>query len=92
MIEQFEASNSLEGKRAWIIATVVCHEETSAERRVIGVIHRYLHLVRSFHHQLLDEKHCINIAVAAASATELRPLMEELRRIRGVERVMLLPV
>jgi CopG family nickel-responsive transcriptional regulator len=71
---------------ALIVAVTDMRVSRQADQRVLEAIHEHQELVRAFHHQFLEEGLCLNIALVRATLNDLRYLLAEIRRTRGVRR------
>nr|WP_048191679.1 hypothetical protein [Pyrolobus fumarii] len=54
---------------------------------MLEIIHEHQELVRAFYHQSLGDGLCLNIALIRALPSDLRYMLSEVRRTRGVKRV-----
>ncbi len=73
-----------------VILVVTDHDVSQhVDQKVIEIVHEHQTLIKSFHHQFLDENTCLNIAVVRASIAEIQAMLKEIRRTRGVRRVWL---
>ncbi len=72
---------------ALIVALTDTRASRQADQRVLEVVHEHQEIVRAFYHQFLGEGLCLNIALVRATVSEVRHVVSEVRRTRGVKRV-----
>ncbi len=93
LVDIVEVETRDKGKRLWIIIAVTDHSASPpVDRRVIEVVHDNQALIKAFYHQLLRDNLCLNIVVLEASLEELRKVLGDIRRIRGVSKTWFMPL
>ena len=82
----------LGGKVVGAIGIVYSHDVSGADEELTDVQHRHLDVVVSAVHVHLDPKNCLLIVIVRGDSEEIRRLVEELNRVKGVKilRLMLM--
>lgn len=84
----------LGGRVVGAIGVIYSHEVPGADEELTDVQHKHLEVVVSTVHVHLDPENCMLIVIVRGESEEIRRLVEELNRIRGVKvvRLMLMSV
>ena len=80
----------LGGRVVGAIGVIYSHEVPGADEELTDVQHRHLDTIVSAVHVHLDPENCMLIIIVRGESDDIRKLIEELNRVRGVKVIRLM--